>query len=50
MKIGELIIQEGKKAGLSQDVTARILVSATRELLGNVPEENWEKQGNKNGM
>ena len=44
MDLAKFIITKGKKAGLTQDQISGILLSASRKLAGNVPEEKWEEQ------
>lgn len=44
MNLGEFIVQKGQEKGLEADVIDRILLSASRKLPGNVPEERWEEQ------
>ena len=44
MDLANFIITKGKEAGLTQDQISGILLSASRKLTGNVPEEKWEEQ------
>ena len=44
MDLANFIITKGKEAGLTKDQISGILLSASRKLTGNVPEEKWEEQ------
>lgn len=44
MDLANFIISKGKEAGLTKDQISGILLSASRKLTGNVPEEKWEEQ------
>ena len=44
MDLANFIITKGKEAGLTKDQISGLLLSASRKLSGNVPEEKWEEQ------